>query len=169
MIKYIIEVKRRFIEQRLKKIGSELENKLEIGGERDLEEIFSKVIAIVLGSIMLFIVPIRLMNQRQQNINQTYVLTEAMCMVDSVCNKGIIYEDTYLELLNKTEKTGEILKLELEHYSGESGNYTKQILSELEENGDYKMKRGDLFKIKIFDNNNNILAFYGGYIKDEDY
>lgn len=118
---------------------------------------------------MFFIMPVKLMNQRQKNINQTYVVSETISLVDLVCNKGIIYEDVYLEFLNKTESIGEILKISLEHSSGEETNYSYQILNELENSGEYRMKRGDLFKIKVFDSNNNAVAFYGGYIKDEDY
>lgn len=137
-----------------------------------MEEIFSKVVAIILGAILLFIVPVKLMYQRQKNINQAYVMTEAICMVDSVCNKGIIYEDTYNQLLNNTNDIGGIIEIEFEHYSGEEGSYTEQILNELELNGSYKMKQGDLFKIKIYEksyNKRSVMAFYGGYIKDEDY
>ena len=39
----------------------------------------------------------------------------------------------------------------------------------LEEKQCYEMKTGDLFKVQIKDNEDNVIVFYGGCIKDEDY
>ena len=134
-----------------------------------MEEIFSKVVAIILGCILMFILPLKIINQRQENLYQTYALTESIALVDSVCNKGILYEETYLDFLNRLNNTGKIMNIELEHYSGDSGQYSSQIISELENSGFYKMKIGDLLKVKVLDNQDNVIIFYGGYIKDEDY
>ena len=56
-----------------------------------LEEVFSKVVAIFLGCILMFILPVKIMYERQENLCQTYALTESIALIDSVCNKGIIY------------------------------------------------------------------------------
>lgn len=117
----------------------------------------------------MFILPLKIINQRQENLYQTYALTESIALVDSVCNKGILYEETYLDFLNRLNNTGKIMNIELEHYSGDSGQYSSQIISELENSGFYKMKIGDLLKVKVLDNQDNVIIFYGGYIKDEDY
>lgn len=134
-----------------------------------LEEVFSKVVAILLGCILMFILPVKIIYERQENLCQTYVLTESIALIDSVCNKGIIYEDVYQSFLKNISNTGKILKVEFEHYSEGEGQYTKKILDDLENSGGYKMSIGDLIKLKIFDSKGNIVAFYGGYIKDEDY
>lgn len=117
----------------------------------------------------MFILPVKIMYERQENLCQTYVLTESIALIDSVCNKGILYEDVYLSFLDSINRTGKIMKVELEHYSERDGKYTKQIITELENNGEYKMNVGDLIKIKVLDNKGNVSVFYGGYIKDEDY
>ena len=134
-----------------------------------LEEVFSKIVAILLGCILMFILPVKIMYERQENLCQTFVLTESIALIDSVCNKGILYQDVYLSFLNRISKTNKIMKVELEHYNESNGEYTKEILSELENSGEYKMNIGDLIKIKVFDNKDNVIIFYGGYIKDEDY
>lgn len=134
-----------------------------------LEEVFSKVVAIFLGCILMFILPVKIMYERQENLCQTYALTESIALIDSVCNKGIIYQDVYLSFLDSLNRTGKIMEVELEHYSESEGRYTKQIVSELENSGEYKMQIGDLIKIKVNDEKGDVIIFYGGYIKDEDY
>ncbi|MBQ3584307.1 MAG: hypothetical protein IJA27_06300 [Lachnospiraceae bacterium] len=127
-----------------------------------------------MGCILMFLVPIKIACERQENMNQTYLLTETICFVDGVCNKGILYEETYNQFLNLIRKTGAIYDVEMEHYGeseeeGMSGNFTKQITDSLEEKQCYEMKTGDLFKVQIKDNEDNVIVFYGGCIKDEDY
>ena len=117
----------------------------------------------------MFILPVKIMYERQENLCQTYVLTESIALIDSVCNKGIIYQDVYLSFLDSLNRTGKIMEVELEHYSESEGRYTKQIVSELENSGEYKMQIGDLIKIKVNDEKGDVIIFYGGYIKDEDY
>lgn len=134
-----------------------------------MEEVFSKVVAIFLGCILMFILPIKIMYERQENLCQTYILTEAIALVDSVCNKGVIYQDVYQSFLSNVSNTGKIMKVEFEHYSQGNGQYTKKIIKELENSGEYKMSIGDLIKVKVIDINGNVVVFYGGYIKDEDY
>ena len=80
-----------------------------------MEEIYSKVVAIIIGCIALFIIPVKILAWRQDNMQQTYILTETICFVDSVCNKGILYSDLYIDYLNKIQKSDKIYKVKLEH------------------------------------------------------
>lgn len=186
-----------------------------------MEEIYSKVVAIIIGCIALFIVPVKILSWRQDNMQQTYILTETICFVDSVCNKGILYSDLYIDYLNKIQKSDKIYKVKLEHiknsensieksnnssknlYINEnienssinqenSGNmenssekldsrvdyadnqltdidYTEQILEELKTDGSHKFSENDIFRIEVVDSSDNVVVFYGGCIKDEDY
>lgn len=135
-----------------------------------MEEVFSKVVAIIIGCIALFIVPLKILSVRQENMYQTYILTETICFVDSVCNKGILYSDLYTEYLSKISSYDKIYKVKLEHIKNDNNNdYTGQILEELEKEGSHKFVENDIFRIGIIDSNGNPVVFYGGCIKDEDY
>lgn len=134
-----------------------------------MEDIFSRVTAIILGCVLMFFAPVRIMSERQKNMNQTYIFTETINIVDSVCNKGILYKEVYEQYIHSLGITGGLYNIYVEHYSGENGNYTGQILRELDTYGYYKMNKGDIFKIKVSDISGDVLVFYGGCIKDEDY
>jgi hypothetical protein len=176
--------------------------------EISMEEIYSKVVAIIIGCIALFIVPVKILSWRQDNMQQTYILTETICFVDSVCNKGILYSDLYIDYLNKIQKSDKIYKIKLQHIKNSKNNiensenssqnpnnseniensfekinseiedidsqsididYTEQILEELKTDGSHKFLENDIFRIEVVDNSDNVVVFYGGCIKDEDY
>lgn len=185
--------------------------------EISMEEIYSKVVAIIIGCIALFIVPVKILSLRQDNMQQTYILTETICFVDSVCNKGILYSDLYIDYLNKIQKSDKIYKIKLQHIKNSKNNiensenssqnpnnseniensfekinsgiddidnidnidnidsqsididYTEQILEELKTDGSHKFLENDIFRIEVVDNSDNVVVFYGGCIKDEDY
>ena len=166
-----------------------------------MEEIYSKVVAIIIGCIALFIVPVKILSWRQDNMQQTYILTETICFVDSVCNKGILYSDLYIDYLNKIQKSDKIYKVKLEHIKNSENSieksnnssknlyinenienrvdyadnqlididYTEQILEELKTDGSHKFSENDIFRIEVVDCSDNVVVFYGGCIKDEDY
>ncbi len=140
-----------------------------------MEEIFSKVVSVILGCVLLFIVPVKIMEQRQENMQQTYIMSETICFVDSVCNKGILYSELYLDYSDKITQNNKIYKIKLYHIKDNDNEeikynaYTEEILSSLENEDCYKLCIGDLFRVEIVDENNNPIVFYGGCIKDEDY
>lgn len=123
----------------------------------------------------MFLTPLEIFNQRQQNMEQTYILTETTCLVDSVCNKGILYSELYMQYINKISDGSKLYDVELEHIQNfyseelELNNYTEQILANLDNEGCEKFSIGDIFRIQVKDKNNNLIVFYGGCIKDEDY
>ena len=178
------------------------------GMEISMEEIYSKVVAIIIGCIALFIIPVKILSWRQDNMQQTYILTETICFVDSVCNKGILYSDLYIDYLNRIQKSDKIYRVRLQHIKNSKNNtenlennsqnpnnseniensfeklnsgiddidnqsididYTEQILEELKTDGSHKFLENDIFRIEVIDNSDNVVVFYGGCIKDEDY
>lgn len=137
-----------------------------------MEEIFSKVVAMVLGCILMIILPMSIISERQKNMEQAYVYTETIEFVDSVCNKGIIYEELFVEYLNSICKLSNIYNVRLERsIAGDEGyvEYTKQITDYLESEHRYEMKKGDFIRVEVVDKDGNPVTFYGGKIKDEDY
>lgn len=137
-----------------------------------MEEIFSKVVAMLLGCILMIVLPMSIISERQKNMEQTYVYTETIEFVDSVCNKGIIYEDYFVEYLNSICGLSNIYNVKLERsISGEEGyiEYTRQITDCLENEHRYEMKKGDFIRVEVVDKEGNSVTFYGGKIKDEDY
>lgn len=134
-----------------------------------MDDIFSKVTAMILGCIFLFIVPVRLAYERQNNMFQTYIFTETVNMVDSVCNKGILYKEEYEKYRNRLALTGELYTVSIEHYSVQNGYMADRIIELLDSGGSYAMKKGDILRVTVSDRHHHILIFYGGCIKDEDY
>lgn len=134
-----------------------------------MDDILSKVVAMILGCLFMFIIPVRLLEQRQKNMFQTYVFTETAYLVDCVCNKGILYREEYGRYLEKLAETGELYTVFVQHYTVDNGAVTMQVKEMLIEQGDYAMKKGDLLKITVTDSEGQTVVVYGGCIKDEDY
>lgn len=137
-----------------------------------MDDVFSKIVAIILGSIIFFVLPLEFVSERQNNMVQTYAYSETMSFVNQICNKGIVYETDYIKYKNKLLKTGKILSAEITHIPGEEesvNDFTNQFEKKLSEEHCYKMKKGDFIRIEVMDEKDNPLIFYGGKIKDEDY
>lgn len=137
-----------------------------------MDDVFSKIVAIILGSIIFFVLPLEFVSERQKNMVQTYAYSETMSFVNQICNKGIVYEADYIKYKNKLLMTGKILSVEITHIPGEAesvNDFTNQFEKKLSEERCYKMKKGDFIRIEVMDEKDNPLIFYGGKIKDEDY
>lgn len=137
-----------------------------------MEEIFSRVVAMLLGCTLMIVLPLIVVRERQKNMEQTYLYTETIEFVDGVCNKGIIYEENYINYLDKISILSGIYNVKMEKYSkdrNQYNDYTSQITESLENNSEYMMKIGDLFRISVIDREGNPVVYYGGKIKDEDY
>ena len=59
---------------------------------------FSKIVAILLAVIMMFIIPVFYMREEAERLKQTRVLEEITFFVDGVRNTGILSEEDYLRV-----------------------------------------------------------------------
>ncbi|MFZ5988350.1 MAG: hypothetical protein ACOYWZ_14655 [Bacillota bacterium] len=76
----------------------------------------SKIVALLLSVLLLFIFPILNMFEKQDDTTQVFVLTETTKFVDSVRSLGYITPTMYREFTNKLAATNNIYEIEMEHY-----------------------------------------------------
>ncbi len=139
-----------------------------------MSDVFSKVMAILLSSVLMFIAPVIIMTEENNQAMQTFVYTEIVDLTDRVRNTGCLTSDMYLNFLNAINDTGAIYEVEIQHFykkngMGENANYTAQILDSLSEHGVYRFEIGDVIKLKVKRQDGTLVGFYGGRIKDESY
>lgn len=131
-----------------------------------MSDSFSKIVAILISSILMFIVPIKITKERQDEFKQTYILSETMYLVDNVRNTGVLSKEMYNIYANKvTSMIGnaqiEMLSSDLEH---KNLVFNSDIFEDLQTNGICEFSRYDYFKIIVYENDMPI-AYYGGSVK----
>lgn len=139
-----------------------------------MSDVFSKVVAILLSSVLMFIAPVIIMTEENSLAMQTFVYTEMVDFTDRIRNTGCLTDKMYLNFLNALGDTGAIYDIEIQHFhmegnTGEYLNSTARILESLDDDGVYRFKAGDVIKLKVKKQNGTLMGFYGGKIKDESY
>ncbi len=132
-----------------------------------LTDSFSRIIAVILLIIALFIYPVMLMFETQDELSRTVVFSEAVKFIEVVSNKGKISENN-LKLFNHAlMATGNLYDIELTHYKyldyenevsdSIGADYTitnhNSIIKEIEEDGEYKMSAYDLIEVEVKNKN----------------
>ncbi|MFV0342608.1 MAG: hypothetical protein ACK5JH_06900 [Anaerocolumna sp.] len=130
---------------------------------------FSKIVAIFLAVILLFIAPILYMAQKQDSISQLYVSTETTKFIDSIKNSGYVSKNMYADFIKKIDKTGNIYQIKITHsherveplvdvttndilqdYSVYFYNtYEDEIFDAFDQDKDYRFDRGDYISIQV--------------------
>lgn len=146
-----------------------------------MSESFSKIFALILVVVLLFIFPVENMLSRQDDITRIFVLNETAKFVDSVRNLGYITPLMYMQLNQKLSATGLIYDISMEHLHcsidpvyidpdditsfqhdynvNYKVTYTDEITNKLfpsaGASGDnvYHMSKGDYFTVKISNKN----------------
>lgn len=146
-----------------------------------MSDSFSKVVAILLSVVLMFIVPIFYMREEADRLKQTRIIEEITFFVDGVRNTGILSREDYSRLENVLYHLGGGYRIDMSHYShmvDESGegvlynevaNYEQQIMECFQGEEDYHLKKYDYLKVIIKDSENQIVAWYGGSVKYEAY
>lgn len=146
-----------------------------------MSDSFSKVVAILLSVVLMFIVPIFYMREEADRLKQTRIIEEITFFVDGVRNTGILSREDYSRLENVLYHLGGGYRIEMSHYShildengenvlyNETANYEEQIMECFQEQKDYYLKKYDYLKIVIKDNEDKVVAWYGGSVKYEAY
>lgn len=162
-----------------------------------MQDSIGKITAIFLAAVLLFLVPLSLYFQRQDNLHQLYVMTETVYLTDAVRNTGRLTEGMYEEFKHKLESLGNIYEISLRHtrftyrkpeeaYLEQPEHfYTAEILSALYEEGEYRFLKDDFFRVEVIRKNHTpgerifknftgavfeegtVEAYYGGSIKYE--
>ena len=146
-----------------------------------MSDAFSKIFAIMLAVVMMYIVPVFYMREESDRLKQTYVLETVISFVDSVRNTGILGQDNYNRLVDELRGLKDIYTIELTHCThslddvdGESyyfadEYYNSQIFEYFENGEDYLMAKADYLKVVVKNQEGAIVAWYGGSIKHEAY
>ncbi|NLG02975.1 MAG: hypothetical protein GX567_03935 [Clostridia bacterium] len=139
----------------------------------------SKVFAIFITVVLLFVFPMKNELERQDETSRMFVLNETAGLVDSVRNLGYLSPDMYEKYLDKLALTGNLYKVELEHAAlivypvyDSSGNpvpgdylqtYKNTYEDVIEEclfplnnpltGKAYDMKKGDYFCVRVVNQN----------------
>lgn len=131
-----------------------------------MSDSFSKIVAILISVILMFIVPVRIIKERQNEYKQTYVLSETMYLVDNIRNTGVLSKEMYNVYANKV--TGMINNSRIEIVSSDSEYkdfvLSTDIIDSFKDNGKYEFARYDYVKFIVYENDKPI-AYYGGSVK----
>ncbi len=127
------------------------------------------IFAIFLAGIVMFIVPLTASADKADTVSQELVQTQVTQFVDNARSTGKITANDYDILLSNLNKTGHAYKVDIEHQAiDENANkkttqasatkvgqntyisyYTNHIYNEMEANGEYLLKQGDIIKVTV--------------------
>ncbi|BCN30246.1 hypothetical protein [Anaeromicropila herbilytica] len=130
---------------------------------------FSKIVAIIISILLLFVAPLMYLTQKQDMISQVYVSNETASLVDSIRNTGYLSSEMYTAFLRKISATNVSYQISIVHahklveplfddvtasYTDEyvsyyENTYDEDIRKALEENGEYSFSKGDYITIKV--------------------
>lgn len=146
-----------------------------------MSDSFSKIVAILLAVVMMYIIPVFYMREEAERLKQTRILEEVTFFVDGVRNTGIICEEDYKRLEKVLYNLGGGYRIKISHYThlasemgdeviyNEVANYEEQIYEHFNNQEDYCLKKHDYLKVIILSSNNEVVAWYGGSVKYEAY
>lgn len=146
-----------------------------------MEDIFGKIVAVFLCVTQLFLLPVYLYGENLKRAEQTYIIAEITYYVDNVRNTGIIDEKQYNNMRDKIYSLGQKYSINIihsTHIADKEGDraiyfndmqYEEQIENALDDNGVYYLEKNDYFYIQVDDKAGNMVACYGGSVKNEAY
>ncbi len=133
-----------------------------------MSDALSKVVAIIICVMLMIIAPVMMNRIRGKQVSEMYAYSSVNEFVQNVRNTGNITEDMYKKTLTMISKTINLYRIEIEHKSLGICYYTDEILSSLETNGTYLLKRGDYIRVLVY-RGDELISVNGGMIKDEAY
>lgn len=134
---------------------------------------FSKMIAIFLAAILMYITPLLYMAQKQDSISQIYIYSETSRFIDSIKNSGYVSRNMYEDFIKRIDKTGNLYEIEVTHCHRRVeplvdintndilrdfsiyyyNTYADEIFEAFDLNQDYYFNRGDYISIKVTNRN----------------
>lgn len=102
-----------------------------------MEESLWKILAFILCAIMLFIVPLTTILDRQDDVAYNIVLTECNRFVDICRDTGYITPSNYSEFVGRISSTGNSYQIKLTHIKRIVNPVYKQINGDLVFTGEY--------------------------------
>lgn len=126
-----------------------------------MQDVLDKVIGFLLAAILLFGIPFLYFMERQEILEQSYLLTETAEFVDTVRIKGVLEKEVYEHFANKVGAASGIYEIKmicskerLELADGkimlfQEKEYQSQLISEMDREGRCRFQKGDFFKVEI--------------------
>lgn len=123
-------------------------------------EALDKLLSFLLIVILLFVLPVFHLYQRQDDINYHYVVVETQKTADLICEVGYVDKVALRKLEAALAATGTTYEVELIHLEKKFVNnqetkayyeatYRQAIDEEISQNGYYSMGLGDFFYISV--------------------
>ena len=144
-----------------------------------MEDIYGKVVSLLLGIVILFLIPVLYEKERMENLVQVSLMTETEYLVDGVCNTGVMTKQMFDKYREKLQVYGgcniELIhtksKFTADSQTGEIKEqlicvYEDEMIKILETEGSYGFRRGDFLRIQV-KKDGKILLYYGGTITYE--
>ncbi len=132
-----------------------------------MDHLLEKILAFLLITLMLFIIPLQSMFDRQEDVAYTHIYNEVTLFTEEVLDNGMISPQRYLIFAARLEDCGLAFDIELEHkkklYVPDPDNasgylavyegfYNEDILSDtlfLGSGTDYYLNKGDFFVVEV--------------------
>lgn len=163
-----------------------------------MEQAFGRIVAVFTAVIMLFIAPLVINLQRQENLIHLAVMQHTVEFVDSVRNMGVLTEDMLFRYESQIRQLKGGLEIFMTHtqenIQEKNGqvevvqvlNTECEIREALDTSGSYELQMGDYFRVEVkkpqsgFDGflygwswednekSKAVYAYYGGSIRYED-
>lgn len=138
-----------------------------------MSETFITVIAIVLTAFLMFVFPVVTMAERVETVSQDDIKTITSEFISEIKNTGKLKNEQYNEYMQNLTANGNVYEIELEfkildENSGKKGSqtvkdrigensyysvFTTQIEEELEKDGVYELKEGDIITVTVRNTN----------------
>ncbi len=148
-----------------------------------MSDILGRVFAVFLAVIIFFGMPLIYMNERAKSARQLFLLTESTSFIDSICNTGVITDETLRRYFEKISKGGPVnirFTHESREYSpaGEVSVFFDEddIYKAIDSEKRYVFLRGDFLKVTLWVNDNfsilphvadnTLNVCYGGTIRN---
>ncbi len=159
-----------------------------------MSDILGKIVGILIGAGLLFLLPLLYFAERQGTVEQLYLITETTNFVDTVRTTGRLTREAYEDFQEKVtglagryeiKLTGRHQRLEISNqtlFLLKEESYEKQIEEALMQEGEYCFKEGDFFQIRLvkradgffggikrrllpgFTDNGEVSVYYGGMV-----
>lgn len=100
-----------------------------------------KILGFFLAAVLLFLVPVMNMLERQESAAYTVVLAETNRFADSARDAGYITPNMYSEFVRRLNATGCIFEIRIEHVKSTISPVYRQNGSVLEFTGEYEISR----------------------------
>jgi hypothetical protein len=152
-----------------------------------MSDMLSKVIALLIAVLLLYIFPVENMLARQDDITRVFVLNETTQFVDSVRNLGYVTPTMYLQFAEVLSATGNSYDIRMEHNhvsidplytdpaeltsfqhdyrTNYKTTYTDEIMEALfpetsqpQTDIYYYLSRGDIFSVHVVNKNKTIAS-----------